>query len=101
MCLCFFGKSTFLTKLTNMLFGNGGMANRTPLSVSSSAQSPSQSSGIQDNITIGKEYDTIDYHPGKTNENANSLSRITILPTAANITFVKQENWVESQQGDE
>ena len=49
-----------------------------------------------------QEYDiTIGYRPGKTNQNADSLSRIPILPAAANITFVKQDNWVESQQGDE
>ena len=40
-----------------------------------------------------QEYDiTIGYRPGKTNQNADSLSRIPILPAAANITFVKQDN---------
>ena len=48
-----------------------------------------------------QEYDiTIGYRPGKTNQNADSLSRIPILPAAANITFVKQDDWIESQQGD-
>ena len=48
-----------------------------------------------------QEYDiTIGYRLGKTNQNADSLSRIPILPAAANITFVKQDDWIESQQGD-
>ena len=45
------------------------------------------------NITIG-------YRPGKTNQKADRLSRIPILPAAVVITFVKQD-WKESQETDE
>jgi hypothetical protein len=46
------------------------------------------------NITIG-------YRPGKTNQNADSLSRIPILPAAATISFVKPDKWREAQDNDE